>query len=77
MSTSTLLPPEDRAERHRDVRGGQHPRGDLVEQRLKHMMVASVEKRDLHGGTSERFGGPQPGESSSDDRDAMDSSSVR
>ena len=67
------LPPEDRAERRRDVRGGQHPRRDLVEERLEHVMVASVEERDLHRGTAERFRGPQARESASDDHDPVDS----
>ena len=70
------LPPEDRAERRRDVRGGQHSRRDLVEERLEHVMIASVEERDLHRGTAERFRGPQPRESPSDDHDSMDPSGV-
>ena len=37
-------------------------------------MVASVEERDLHRGTAERLGGPQPRESPSDDHDPVDPS---
>ena len=54
-----------------DLGGGQRRGRDLIEQRLKQMMVAAVHQRNLHrrtGETEHRF---QSAETGADDHDAM------
>ncbi len=42
------IAPEDGADRDRDVAGGEARRRDLVEERLKEVMVFAVDQRDAH-----------------------------
>src|SRR5690606_33855651 len=45
----------------------QASRGHLIQERLEHMMIPSVEEHDLDRGPPQRPGGAQPPEPSSDD----------
>ena len=40
-----LLAPQDPSDRRRDVAGGQRRHRNLVQQRLKHVVVAAIETR--------------------------------
>jgi hypothetical protein len=64
------LPPEDAPDRRRD-RGRRQPRHrDLVEQRLEHVVVATVDERHAHGRAPERPGGLEAAEAAAQDHDA-------
>jgi hypothetical protein len=45
---NVLLLAEDAADGHRDVGGGQHRRGHLVQQRLEQVVVATVNENDVY-----------------------------
>ena len=51
--------------------GDSEPCGDLVEQRLEEMKVATVDKCDLNGRMPQRFRGIEPAEAAAEDDDAL------
>ena len=62
-STSTFcLVPQNAANRRGDVARAQAGRRDLVEQRLKKVMISPVDERELHGRLGQRLRGGQPTE---------------
>jgi hypothetical protein len=64
-----FLPPQDPADRRRDIAGRQGGHRDLVEQRLKDVMVAAIEDRHVDRLPPERPGSIEPSEASPDDDD--------
>ena len=48
------LPPQDPADRRGDVARRQRRRRDLIQQRLEHMVVASIDERDLRPAPPQR-----------------------
>src|SRR5262249_29088118 len=65
-----LLPAQDPPNRRRDIARRQGRRGDLIQQRLKQMVVVPIEERDLDIRTSQRARHVQPAEAAADDHDA-------
>src|SRR6185369_452862 len=59
------------ADRPRDLAARERGRGHLIEQRLKQMMVAAVDQRDLDRRARQPVGRLQPAEAGADDDDAM------
>jgi hypothetical protein len=57
------------ADRLRDVRGRERRARDLVEQRLKQVVVVAVDDQHVSGGALERAGGEQSAEAATDDHD--------
>jgi hypothetical protein len=63
--------PEDPADRRRDVTRRQRGRGDLIQERLKDVVVVPVDQGDLDRGAPERPSRIQPAESPADDDDVQ------
>jgi len=57
-----LLTAQNGARRFRDLLGLEARGRDLVEQRLKEVVVVAIDEHDLHGGATQRPGGPQAAE---------------
>jgi len=51
---------QDAADRLRDIAGGQHRAGDLVEQRLKDVVIASIDHRHANGSVGQRLAAASP-----------------
>jgi len=64
-----LVSPEDVADVVGDVVRLQPRHRDLVEQRLKLVVIVAVDQRDLRGGIAKRLGGLKPAEAGPDDDD--------
>src|SRR5439155_12713945 len=62
---------ENRTQRRGDVGGRELASGDLVEERLKEMKVATIDERELDRRAPQRAGGGQTAEATADDDDAM------
>src|SRR5262249_49383296 len=60
---------QDLANRCGDLCRRQRANGDLVEQRLEHVMVGAIDPHGLNGRLLQGLGGGQAGESSADDDD--------
>src|SRR5208282_3212609 len=69
LCVSLLL--EDVSQRRGDVRGRKSARGDLIEQRLKQMVVAAIDQRHVHRRALEAKRGAQPAEAAAQDYDSM------
>jgi hypothetical protein len=84
-STSTTSPSTTRALRWRrrtsrigrDVALGEHPGGDLVQERLEEVVVGPVDDHHLHRRPPQRLRGEQPREAAADDDDAVHASDPR
>ena len=63
------LPPQQGADRLRNIRRGQSRRRDLVEQRLKQVVVLPIDHRDAHPFRGARLGKTQPAEAGSKHHD--------
>jgi hypothetical protein len=59
-------PPQNPPDRRGDITWRERRRGDLIQQRLKDVMVAAIEQRDLDVGLSQRFCRRQPAKSAAD-----------
>jgi hypothetical protein len=68
---AVALAAQDHADRRRDLRGREARRGDLVEQRLEHVVVLAVHERDVHGRAREPARGLQAGKAAADDDDVF------
>ena len=64
-----VLPPQDPANRRRDVARRERGRRDLIEQRRKDVMVAAIEKEDVDRRPRERARGPQAAKPAANDDD--------
>ena len=61
---------EDPADRRRDVAGRQPGRRDLIEERLKDVVVAPVDEQNIDRRVTKCFCGVEPAETAADDDDA-------
>src|SRR5690606_6593791 len=64
-----VLMPKNPPDRCGDIARRQSRRRHLIEQRLKHVVVAPVDQQDLGGGLSESLGRGQAAETTADDDD--------
>jgi len=71
VNLNVALAAQDAAQRCRDIGGGQAAGGNLIQEWLEKMEVASVQKHDLAIDSAERPGTIEPGESAADDKYAM------
>jgi len=62
-----FLPPQNLPQRRSDVGRRQRSRRDLIQQRLKKMVIAAVDQGDVHRGVLERARDAEAAESSPDD----------
>ena len=62
---------DDAAQRRCDHALRQDPGGDLIEQRLKQVMVGAVDDRDVDVGVGQRLGHAEPPETAADHQDLM------
>jgi hypothetical protein len=65
------LVPKDVADRRSDVPLGENPRRELIEQRLKQVVIRPVDDGDLDIGAAQRFRGKESAESAADDHDLV------
>ena len=65
------LVPKHAADRRRDVPLGENPGRELIEQRLKQVVIRPVDDGDLHIGAAQRFSGKQSAEPAADDHDLV------
>src|SRR6267143_6211995 len=68
-----LLPPQNPADRRRDVAGRERRGRDLIEERLKEMVIVAIEQRDAYVGTRQRASGVQAAKPAAYDNDGRDS----
>ena len=66
-----LIPPEDVAQRRRDLTWRKPTGRYLVEQWLKEMEVTPVDQRHLHGRVTQRLGSIEAAKPASDNHDTM------
>jgi len=66
------LKPKDGTDGRGDVGGGQARHGDLIQKRLKHMVIQPVYQRDADGRVFERLGRRKPAKTAADDDDVRD-----
>ena len=66
-----LLPLEQGPQRRGDIRRRKRSGGDLVQQRLKQMVISPIDQRDLHRRAGQMLRRPQPTKSAADDDYAM------
>jgi hypothetical protein len=69
-----LLPPQNRAGRFGDLFGLEARGRDLVEERLKEVVIVTIDENHVHGRAPQGPGDPQTAESSSNDDDGGDRS---
>jgi hypothetical protein len=65
------LVPKDVADRRRDIPLGEKPRRELIEQRLKQVVIRPVDDGDLDIGAAQRFRRKESAESAADDHDLV------
>jgi len=66
------LAPQNPANRRADLRGVQHGRRYLVEERLKEVVIRAIDQNYPHRCLSEGLGGREASKTSSDDHDTWD-----
>jgi hypothetical protein len=71
QNTDVFLVPKNEPDRRGDVTRRQDGRGDLIEQRLKQVVVVTVHQGDLHVRARKPAGTRKSGEPGSDDDDVM------
>ncbi len=68
LDADVLVAPDDVTQRRGDLPRREHAGGDLVQQRLEQVVVASIDQRDVDGRMGEMPDRQQPTEAPADDR---------